>query len=124
MALLKNGTAETARREQAVSPVIQRAATDLVALDDRGIPTNIKIQGKPYDVLTDLVDEMDRIGASQHSMRQVLTALEEFCVHEGVNFSREASAAAPKDSGSSISPSPMKAQTLRPAVLERPRCSR
>ena len=86
------GDADYITREHAVDPMVDRAASELVELDDKGQRVAIEIKGRPYDVLQDILAEFARLGASSFVTQQVLHALQKFTLHEGTNFSKAAEA--------------------------------
>lgn len=78
--------------EQAADPMIYRAASELIRLDDEGNKTNIEAQGKVYDVLQSIEGGLKEVGANHLTISQVLDTLADYVSDLGADFARQAKA--------------------------------
>lgn len=78
--------------EQAVDPMIYRAASELIRLDDEGTKTNIEAQGQVFDVLQTIEEQLAEVGASRFAASQILDSLKFYVSGLGADFARQAKA--------------------------------
>lgn len=78
--------------EQAVDPMVYRAASELIRLDDDGRKTDIEAQGKVYDVLQSVEDGLKEVGVSHLITAQILDTLAHYVSGLGADFARQAKA--------------------------------
>lgn len=92
MALAEQAAAGYAVQDRYVDPLVDRAASELVERDDRGLKTDIELEGRPYDVLQSLRQSLGDMALSHGVTHRLIAALEDFALHEGISFSRSAQA--------------------------------
>ena len=84
--------AQIAVHEQVVDPMVYRAASELIRLDDEGQKTDIEAQGPVYDVLQTVESELMDLGASRFAATQILDTLKTYISGLGADFARQAKA--------------------------------
>ncbi len=83
---------QVAVHEQVVDPLIYRAASELIRLDDDGQKTDIEAQGPVYDVLQSVEEQLVEAGASTLAALQILETLKTYVSGLGADFARKAKA--------------------------------
>lgn len=78
--------------EQVLDPLIYRAASELIHLDDDGQKTDIEAQGQVYDVLQSVEEQLIEAGASSLAASQILDTLKTYVSGLGADFARQARA--------------------------------
>ncbi|HEU4838720.1 MAG TPA: hypothetical protein VFS88_04830, partial [Micavibrio sp.] len=78
--------------EQAADPMVYRAASELIRLDDEGRKTDIEAQGRVYDVLRSVAEGLQEVGASHLAAAQILDTLADYVSGLGADFARQAKA--------------------------------
>jgi hypothetical protein len=91
LAVLENQE-QAALHEQVLDPMVYRAASELIRLDDEGQKTDIEAQGPVYDVLQTIEKEMLEIGASHLVASKILDTLKSYVSGLGADFARQAKA--------------------------------